>query len=276
MEIILPLENERYDDYIKRILNSRDNIKNEDEYQEKHHIIPKSLGGTDDKDNLIYLYAEEHYYAHKLLKQENPDNGPLRIAWAMMSFSTSNGKMNRKYRISAEEYAEAKKAISQEASKRFTGCKQSAEHIEKRISKIRGRGNGMYGRCGSLSPTYGRDQSGEKGTFYGKHHTQEAKDKISQKNKGKLIRYKNGSAVAVVCINTKEVFLTIREAAEYAGIEKTGGNILKCCKGLLQTSGRHPVTNDKLKWRYATEEEKAYKIALLKKNQSENKNLSNP
>lgn len=39
----------------------------EDVYYECHHILPKSLGGTDDPENLIYLTAEEHFLAHMLL-----------------------------------------------------------------------------------------------------------------------------------------------------------------------------------------------------------------
>ena len=46
-----------------------------------HHIVPKCLGGTDDKDNLIKLSWEDHWIAHQLLAQENPENKHLqRIA----------------------------------------------------------------------------------------------------------------------------------------------------------------------------------------------------
>lgn len=34
---------------------------------EVHHIIPRCMGGTDDKDNLVKLTVEEHYLAHRLL-----------------------------------------------------------------------------------------------------------------------------------------------------------------------------------------------------------------
>jgi len=34
---------------------------------EKHHILPKSLGGTDDKCNIVTLSIGDHYFAHKLL-----------------------------------------------------------------------------------------------------------------------------------------------------------------------------------------------------------------
>jgi hypothetical protein len=44
-------------------------------YSEKHHIIPKSLGGSDDKDNLVLLTAKEHYIAHALLYFIDNDKG---------------------------------------------------------------------------------------------------------------------------------------------------------------------------------------------------------
>jgi hypothetical protein len=36
-------------------------------YTEKHHIIPRSLGGSDEKDNLVKLTAKEHFICHLLL-----------------------------------------------------------------------------------------------------------------------------------------------------------------------------------------------------------------
>ena len=36
-------------------------------YTEKHHIIPKSLGGTNDCGNLVTLTTKEHYICHRLL-----------------------------------------------------------------------------------------------------------------------------------------------------------------------------------------------------------------
>ena len=38
-----------------------------DVYTEKHHIIPKSIGGTNPKDNLVRLTAREHFVCHWLL-----------------------------------------------------------------------------------------------------------------------------------------------------------------------------------------------------------------
>lgn len=36
-------------------------------YVERHHIIPKSMGGTNDSSNLVWLTAEEHLHVHLLL-----------------------------------------------------------------------------------------------------------------------------------------------------------------------------------------------------------------
>jgi hypothetical protein len=36
-------------------------------YTEKHHIVPRSLGGSDDRENLVKLTPEDHFFAHLLL-----------------------------------------------------------------------------------------------------------------------------------------------------------------------------------------------------------------
>lgn len=36
-------------------------------YTERHHILPRSLGGGDEPSNLIRLTPEDHFFAHLLL-----------------------------------------------------------------------------------------------------------------------------------------------------------------------------------------------------------------
>lgn len=36
-------------------------------YKERHHILPRSLGGSDEKENLVDLTAREHFLCHYLL-----------------------------------------------------------------------------------------------------------------------------------------------------------------------------------------------------------------
>ena len=53
--------------YNTLIENARDRILPSDTYKESHHIIPRSLGGSDDRNNLVDLTAREHYISHLLL-----------------------------------------------------------------------------------------------------------------------------------------------------------------------------------------------------------------
>ena len=72
-----------YQEFINSIKESRP-LNEWFEYSERHHIIPRCLGGTDDEENLIYLTLKEHFIAHKLLAEENPDNSKLIKAYWMM------------------------------------------------------------------------------------------------------------------------------------------------------------------------------------------------
>lgn len=65
----------------------------EDMYCERHHIIPKSLGGGDEKDNLVNLTAREHFMAHLLLtKMVDDELSLVKMNWALHKMCFS-GKM---------------------------------------------------------------------------------------------------------------------------------------------------------------------------------------
>lgn len=74
-------------------------------YIEKHHIIPKCLGGSNDKENLVKLTAREHFLCHKLLTKIYPKNEKLWYALFLMSIN-KNKKV--KYIISSKEYESIK------------------------------------------------------------------------------------------------------------------------------------------------------------------------
>ena len=79
-------------------------------YVEKHHILPRCLGGLDNKENIIKLYPEEHYLAHLLLCKITPNNSKLLYAAMNMSSGSmiNNGKRNNKaYGWLRRQYAES-------------------------------------------------------------------------------------------------------------------------------------------------------------------------
>lgn len=57
-------------------------------YYEKHHIIPKSKGGTDDPSNIVYLTYREHIIAHWLLHTNYPTDKQLAAAFHMTVFGS--------------------------------------------------------------------------------------------------------------------------------------------------------------------------------------------
>lgn len=100
-------------------------------YYEVHHIIPKSLGGTNDKSNLAILTAKEHFICHWLLVKIYPASHighkkMLYALWRMRCNPTGipgiryiNAKAYEKYRI---EYL---KTIHDDMSRSQRGCKNS-------------------------------------------------------------------------------------------------------------------------------------------------------
>lgn len=75
-------------------------------FVEKHHIIPKCMGGSDDPENLILLPTRVHFIVHYLLHKAYPENRSLAHAFAMM------GVCNGHQRRSSKLYEKSKLARS--------------------------------------------------------------------------------------------------------------------------------------------------------------------
>lgn len=75
----------KYDQFILNIIINRGRFAIPDgEYKEEHHIVPKCMGGTDDEQNLVHLYAREHIVAHKLLTEIYPGHSGIWDAFWQM------------------------------------------------------------------------------------------------------------------------------------------------------------------------------------------------
>jgi hypothetical protein len=78
-----------------------------DGYKEKHHIIPRCLGGTDDEINLVSLTPEEHYLCHLLLVKMHPNNIRLvRAAMFMISANKDQQRNNKAYGWLKRQYSD--------------------------------------------------------------------------------------------------------------------------------------------------------------------------
>ena len=85
---------------------------------------------------------------------------------------------------------------------------------------------------------------GENNGMYGKHCSEESKNKIREKLTGN----KNPSAKKVQCIETGEIFDTIKQAGEWCHIGHS--DISALIRGKQKSAGKHPSTGEKLHWKY--------------------------
>ena len=83
--------------------------------RERHHIIPQSLGGSNDKGNLVYLSCREHFLCHWLLVKMTEGEYYHKMVYALMGMRAENkhhdryhtvftARVSEKYRIEHADY----------------------------------------------------------------------------------------------------------------------------------------------------------------------------
>jgi hypothetical protein len=114
----------KYEKWYKNITDFAKHRITED-YTEKHHILPKSLGGSDKITNLVYLTAREHFICHWLLTKiypEGEEHWKMINAFRMMR--AENPKQKRyATNITARVYSNLKEEYSKLQSQRYIGEK---------------------------------------------------------------------------------------------------------------------------------------------------------
>ena len=100
-------------------------------YYERHHVIPRSLGGSDDPDNLRYLSGKAHYLAHYLLFKIC-GVGPMSHAFWMMSAVDRYGS---RHVPSGRSYEVARAALSDREVSDDTKAKISLSWTPERRAK---------------------------------------------------------------------------------------------------------------------------------------------
>ena len=158
-----------YDDLIQSA-KLRPNIPLLNGYLEKHHIVPRSMGGSNNKDNIVCLTAREHFIAHGLLWRIHK-NKKMACAFILMS-TNRNGK--RYY--NSRGFEVARKAMS----KVKTGEKGPIHSEESRL-KI-----SLYMKNKKRKPLSEEHRQKLRNFNLGRKHSQEAKNKISSANKKRI------------------------------------------------------------------------------------------
>jgi NUMOD3 motif len=155
--IVWPIEvaESKYSRWYNALITKAQN-RTIDGYVEKHHVVPRSFGGKNIKENLVNLTAREHYIAHALLwKMKFPGVYGSKMAFA---FNTFINKMTTEVRGVHHTYSISSRVY---------------ENFRKKYSSL-------------LKEKYAK----EGGTWVGRKHTEESKRKIGEKSK--LKEFKRG------------------------------------------------------------------------------------
>lgn len=124
------------------------------DYKEKHHIIPKSLGGNNSKENIVALTAREHFICHLLLTKMTTGEARSKMSLAVF-YLTGKGKSNRKNSIKKSQlYENIRKENANYTSRQKKGCKQpprTADTRKRLTASKTGKLNPLY-KCDYVTP----------------------------------------------------------------------------------------------------------------------------
>ena len=108
---------------------------------DRHHVIPKSLGGSNKKENLIKLTPREHYVAHLLLFKITSGKNRSKMAFALFRFSPRGSNRYGNSRT-YERFRKEVSSVMAGKNNPFYGRTLTEEHRR----KISGKNSGMYGK----------------------------------------------------------------------------------------------------------------------------------
>jgi hypothetical protein len=162
--------NNKYTSIYYRIIdNSKNRILPKEVYKERHHIIPKSLGGSNSIDNLVWLTGREHLICHLLLVKMTEGNFKSKMVSAAWSMANLENNKQTRIKLNARQYSLLREQFSKTHSIRM---KNNNPMHDPNVRKIyddaivkRGKTSGMTG----------------------KKHSSISTDKIREANKGQFV-----------------------------------------------------------------------------------------
>lgn len=140
----------KYTKYYHKII-AQAALRDTDGYTEEHHIIPRSMGGSNDITNLVRLTGREHFICHLLLTKMV--NAPLRhkALKAARMMATTSGPGQHRYKVTGRIYeslmkeslevsneTRTKMGVSQKLRfKNSPGTFKNKKHTEETLQKLR-------------------------------------------------------------------------------------------------------------------------------------------
>ena len=108
-------------------------------YTEKHHIVPRALGGTDDPHNIVALTAREHFVVHRLLVRMTHGQARYKMISALWAMCNLRSKFHSRHTPTARQYATAREMWREKMSIVLKGTMKTDDHKAKIGAKHRGK-----------------------------------------------------------------------------------------------------------------------------------------
>lgn len=184
-------------------------------YYERHHILPRCLGGSNKSENLVLLTPREHFLAHYLLTKIYKGSEHYKLLKAFLAMTY--GRDGIRY-TNSRFFEKAKKQFSEEASSRMQGVRIQPEgyhHSDETRQKLR---QARKGKTPAL----------------GLHHTEETKQKLREFISTHVIMWNHNIDKGVRCL-PEEV-----EHYEQLGYKRAGHPIAESAREAFLTAAKSP------------------------------------
>ena len=202
--------NNKYKSWYDSIIQKA-KVRNLSGYKEKHHILPRCLGGKDTKTNLVKLTAREHFIVHMLLCKFTKGQARIKMLYAFNFMSVVRNK-NRDYKINSK--------IAQKLRLEFFSNKP--KHTSKSKLKMSRSRIGMK-LSKETRKKVGLAQIGNKKAL-GLKHSEKTKNRIRNANKG------NKHTLGMICINKngKTIMIQKDQKEKYLDMGYKLGKLRSC------------------------------------------------
>jgi hypothetical protein len=155
-------------------------------YTELHHIIPQSMGGSNDKENLVELTAREHFICHWLLIRMTEGEDRSKMLYALNGMKAENRYQQRYHtKITARVYEKYRIEHAENHSKRMKGrpawnkgIKLEGIELEEHRERTRNR------KIDPIKQAIGQQKRIEK--IKGQKRTDDTRKKMSDSHTGKI------------------------------------------------------------------------------------------
>ena len=181
-------------------------------YYERHHILPRSLGGLDISENIVCLTAREHFICHWLLTKFTVGEERDKMLYALRMMRANKSGQRYTSKITARVYEKLKTEYSEIQRQRILGENnpmygkkfyRSEEGRIKQSQMVSGDNNGAKKpqsrkkiskskkgvKRDPFNPEWleklAESNRGENNGMYGKNHTDDSKSKMRAKAFGR-------------------------------------------------------------------------------------------